>query len=72
MSGDDIVTVTEALISIHGAPGFVRMDNGTEMTSNTVADWCRFSPSDISLIDPGSPWKTRTWNPSTVNSAMNP
>ena len=57
MSGDDIVTVMEALINVHGAPEFVRMDNGTEMTSNTVADWCRFSPSDISFIDPGSPWQ---------------
>ena len=55
MSGDDIVTILEALINIHGAPEFVRMDNGTEMTSNTVADWCRFSTDDISFIDPGSP-----------------
>ena len=57
MSGDDIVALMEALINIHGAPEFVRMDNGTEMTSNTVADWCRFSAADISFIDPGSPWQ---------------
>jgi putative transposase len=31
MSGDDIVTILETLINIHGAPEFVRMDNGTEM-----------------------------------------
>jgi putative transposase len=57
MSGDDIVTVLEALINVHGAPEFVRMNNGIEMTSNTVADWCRFSTADISFIDPGSPWQ---------------
>ena len=57
MSGDDIVTILERLINVHGAPEFVRMDNGTEMTSNTVADWCRFSAADISFIDPGSPWQ---------------
>ena len=57
MSGDDIVTILEALINVHVAPEFVRMDNGTEMTSNTVADWCRFSSSEISFIDPGSPWQ---------------
>ncbi len=28
MSGDNIVTILEVLISIHGAPEFVRMDNG--------------------------------------------
>ena len=57
MSVDDIVTVMEALINVHGAPEFVRMDNGTEMKSNAVADWCRLSDSDISFIDLGSPWQ---------------
>ena len=57
MSGDDIVTILERLINVHGAPEFVRIDNGTEMTSNTVADWCRFSTANISFIDPGSPWQ---------------
>ena len=27
------------------------------MTSNAIADWCRFSPTGIVLIDPGSPWQ---------------
>ena len=49
MSGDDIVTVLERLINVHGAPEFMRMD--------TVAEWCRFSTADISFIDPGSPWQ---------------
>ena len=57
MSGDDIVTILEALINIHGAPEFVRMDNGTEMTSNTVADWCRLRAADISFKDLGSRWQ---------------
>ena len=57
MSGDDIVTILEALINVHVAPEFVRMDNSTEMTSNTVADWCRFSAADISFKDLGSPWQ---------------
>lgn len=57
VTGDDIVTVLERLIMIHGAPGFVRMDNGTEMTSHAVSDWCRFSPTGIVFIDPGSPWQ---------------
>ena len=33
------------------------MDNGTEMTCNSVADWCRFSPTGIIFIDPRSPWQ---------------
>jgi putative transposase len=51
MSGDDIVTILERLINVHGAPEFVRMDNDTEMTSNIVAHWRRFSAADISFID---------------------
>jgi putative transposase len=57
MTGDDIVNVLERLIAIHGAPEFVRMDNGTEMTSNAIMDWCQFSPANIHYIDPGAPWQ---------------
>jgi len=60
MTGDDIVTVLERLIMVHGAPGFGRMDDGTEMTSNAVADWCRFPPAGITFIDPDSPWQNAT------------
>ena len=57
MTGDGIVAVLERLIMTPGAPGFVRIDNGTEMTSNAVADSCRLSPTGIVFIDPGSPWQ---------------
>ncbi|MDA3021952.1 MAG: integrase core domain-containing protein [Actinomycetota bacterium] len=40
-----------------GSPTFLRMDVGTEMTSDAIADWCKFSPTGIVLIDPGSPWQ---------------
>ena len=33
------------------------MDNGTEMTRNIVADWCRLRAADISFKDLGSPWQ---------------
>ena len=57
MTGDDLVRVLERLIAIYGSPTYIRMDNGTEMTCNSVADWCRFSPTGIIFIDPGSPWQ---------------
>lgn len=50
--GDDIVTILERLVNIHGAPKFMWMDNETEMTSDTVAGWCRFSIAEIGIIDP--------------------
>lgn len=57
MTGDQMVAVLERLTAIHRDPTFVRIDNGTEMTCNSVADWCRFGPSGIVFIDPGSPWQ---------------
>lgn len=47
MTVDDLVAALERLITIHGGPKFVRMDNGTKMTSNAVPDWCRFSPDRV-------------------------
>jgi len=33
------------------------MDNGPELTANALRDWCRFSGSGTSDIEPGSPWE---------------
>jgi putative transposase len=38
-------------------PELVRMDNGPEMTANALRDWCRFSGTERSFIEPGSPWQ---------------
>jgi transposase InsO family protein len=38
-------------------PEFVRRDNGPEMTSHALRDWCRFSRTGAAFIRPGSPWK---------------
>lgn len=57
MGGDEIVTILEALINVHGAPEFVRTDRGTEMTTNTLADWCRISTAHINFKDLGTPWQ---------------
>src|SRR5881275_2575802 len=39
------------------APELVRMDNGPEMTANSIRDWCRFGGAGRSFIEPGSPWQ---------------
>ena len=57
MTGDYMVRALERLTAVPGSPALVRVGNGTEMTSNVIADWCRFSPSGIEFIDPGSPWQ---------------
>ena len=35
----------------------VRMDNGPELTSHALRDWCRFSTAGSVFIEPGCPWQ---------------
>jgi transposase InsO family protein len=56
---DANVTVAELdpISAERGAPEFIRMDNGPELTAGALRDWCRFSGADTSYIEPGSPWQ---------------
>jgi len=56
-TADDLVTVLDQLVSLHGPPGFVRCDNGPELIAWALRDWCRFSRIGISYIEPGAPWE---------------
>jgi Integrase core domain len=44
-------------LSPHGAPHYVRFDNGPEFVAHAVHDWCRFHCAGSLFIDPGSPWQ---------------
>lgn len=58
ISADRTVEVLEGLVKARGiAPGFIRSDNGPELTSHALADWCRFSGTGAVFIEPGSPWQ---------------
>ena len=39
------------------APAYIRCDNGPELTANALRDWCRFSGTGSSYIEPGAPWE---------------
>ena len=39
------------------APRFLRSDNGSELTSHALRDWCRFSATETAFIEPGAPWQ---------------
>lgn len=58
IDSDATVEVLERLV-LHRrrAPGFIRCDNGPELTANAIRDWCSFSRSGASYIEPGSPWE---------------
>ncbi len=58
IDADKVVEVFDRLVRERGSyPAFVRCDNGPEMTSNAIRDWCRFSRTGAAFIEPGSPWE---------------
>ncbi len=58
IDGDRVVDVLEGILAEQGRrPELVRCDNGPEMTSNALRDWCRFSRTGAAFIEPGSPWE---------------
>jgi hypothetical protein len=58
IDGDKVVEVLDRIVRGRGThPEFVRCDNGPEMTSNALRDWCRFSQIGAAFIEPGSPWE---------------
>jgi len=57
IDADRTVEVLERLVAERGAPEFLRMDNGPEMTAHALQDWCEFSKAGTVYIEPGSPWQ---------------
>ena len=70
LDADATVAVLDRLVAERGtAPRFLRCDNGPELTANALRDWCRFTKTGTSYIEPGSPGRTPTSNPSAVACA---
>lgn len=57
IDADEVVRVLDRLTPVHGVPGFIRMDNGPEMTANAIRDWARSRGASTFYIEPGSPWE---------------
>jgi putative transposase len=58
IDADRVVDILDRIVRDRGRhPELVRCDNGPEMTSNALKDWCRFSRTGAAFIEPGSPWE---------------
>jgi putative transposase len=55
-----VIDVLKRLVSVPGAPRFLRSDNGPEFVSRAVLRWLSSSNIDTALIDPGKPWQNGT------------
>ncbi len=52
-----VIEVLSRLVSVHGAPRYLRSDNGPEFVSRAVLCWLHGANIDTAAIDPGKPWQ---------------
>ena len=58
ITADATASTLEGIVARRGtAPEYIRSDNGPELTANALRDWCRFSGTGSSYIEPGAPWE---------------
>ena len=55
ISGKRVVRELKDLIAVHGKPGMIVSDNGTELTSNAVLEWCGEAKIEWHYTTPGKP-----------------
>ena len=52
-----VIEVLARLISEHGAPRYLRSDNGPEFVSKAILEYLETAGIETALIDPGKPWQ---------------
>lgn len=55
-----VIEVLSKLISVRGAPRYLRSDNGPEFVSVALLKWVTGQGIECALIDPGKPWQNGT------------
>jgi putative transposase len=55
-----VIDVLSKLISVHGAPRYLRSDNGPEFVSLALLKWAKDEQLESVLSDPGKPWQNGT------------
>lgn len=52
-----VIDVLAQLIGVHGAPRYLRSDNGPEFVSRAILQWLTTAGIGTAFIDPGKPWQ---------------
>jgi putative transposase len=55
-----VIEVLTQLVSLHGAPRYLRSDNAPEFVARAVLQWLTEAAIETALIDPGKPWQNAT------------
>jgi len=50
-----VIRVLDELVTVHGKPAAIRLDNGPEFTSQVFLDWCEKQGIELRHIQPGKP-----------------
>lgn len=53
----DVIGVLDRLFKEHGAPRYLRSDNGPELVARAVKEWLARARVETLYIEPGSPWQ---------------
>ncbi len=57
LTARDVQKVLMRLFALHGAPAFLRSDNGPEFVQNDLQCWLAAQQVQTLYIEPGSPWQ---------------
>jgi len=52
-----VIEVLAKLVSVHGAPRYLRSDNGSEFIARAIVRWLHSTDIETAFIDPGKPWQ---------------
>jgi putative transposase len=52
-----VIEVLSQLASVHGAPRYLRSDNGPDFVSHAILKWAAENGMEMALSDPGKPWQ---------------
>jgi len=55
-----VIDVLSRLITVHGAPRYLRSDNGPEFVSLALLQWAKDERLESVLSEPGKPWQNGT------------
>lgn len=55
-----VIDVLSRLISVRGAPKYLRSDNGPEFVATKLLEWAAQTQLESVLIEPGKPWQNGT------------
>lgn len=57
IKADDVLSVLKETIDRHGAPQYIRSDNGPEFIAKIIQQWLTDNHIKTIYIDPGCPWQ---------------